>query len=725
VIKTYDCHILGNALPDSLVKLIYILDTSVSDSIIVSYKFDGHMSPASGTYLEITELNKTIYLNSSNTFLDTLELKVWGTGNSMISILSSTKQEYENKENQDYRFLIITTTTSDYSVINQDSINTENLIVLNESPFSSTRHYFHINGKVVFNDINQNSILKGLYKSKVFWFFIFNNDFSTLYKPYIVSGNYESTCDINGNFDLIWQVDYPLSERNSCKLIVYVQKSNYACNDLVSGGGDFIIGSGGFGTRTFAGKQYLILDIDGEETSHNYDNLEIKINSLDGAILRNLALGREFHETRYQNLSEPSTIGVIRKDKLGQSNWAGVFHSEFSAVFQCTPNWIEIRSDYCNPEVILHEYGHYVHFRLAGLSTNNTNFLRYLDWANTPSDLKEGWAMFVSFANRSYNSNKYGDDYTIHRYHGDTEKAPFCYNGLYRFSNLSYYNQPGYCKFACYLQNVYDDYSENDFMHIDYDGKNNDDIGLGQLVYSVLDDHPFVSTSTYHNYLKSVTNQEMSNSINDIWEFMNDDEHPMRPAQITSLSLYQIAIGEPPALGYKLSWNSMSYANSYNNQETGYHIYKWDNDQNEWYLYQTTNLPELYTGNYSYKVSAYNSSGDSYGERIVQPWCSQTNDVTNIKEKEIDLRILPNPIINSTQIEIFLPFDSFVSLDIFDYSGQFLENILKEFKESGLNQICYSPNIQLTNGVYFIKLSTWNSQGIYLSKFKNIIYEKK
>ncbi|ROL62154.1 T9SS C-terminal target domain-containing protein, partial [Bacteroidetes/Chlorobi group bacterium ChocPot_Mid] len=152
---------------------------------------------------------------------------------------------------------------------------------------------------------------------------------------------------------------------------------------------------------------------------------------------------------------------------------------------------------------------------------------------------------------------------------------------------------------------------------------------------------------------------------------------------------------------------------------------KWDNDQNEWYLYQTTNLPELYTGNYSYKVSAYNSSGDSYGERIVQPWCSQTNDVTNIKEKEIDLRILPNPIINSTQIEIFLPFDSFVSLDIFDYSGQFLENILKEFKESGLNQICYSPNIQLTNGVYFIKLSTWNSQGIYLSKFKNIIYEKK
>lgn len=82
-------------------------------------------------------------------------------------------------------------------------------------------------------------------------------------------------------------------------------------------------------------------------------------------------------------------------------------------------------------------------------------------------------------------------------------------------------------------------------------------------------------------------------------------------------------------------------------------------------------------------------------------------------EKEVltplSLSIMPSPIKNKAVFRFSLPVSGYVSLEIFDLTGRRVRTLITEEREKGLFEITWTPDKDLSSGVYFCRFYTKNT----------------
>ncbi len=521
-------NLTGTALTGLPLTLATTINPDVSDTLIRTINLRGNIGPSDTCENCVSEIRDTIVVDSGNVINDTFNIKVWSQGNGFISQSISSINRPGVSPFTLYRYVNIITADTTYKIIHY---NQNDSIIKRDTNYSIayevTRHY-NLSGRVRFTDTHQGNQYRAPWTTPVqAWFIKYNNGTQTYsWRPALSSGSYEAKCDIDGNFIIDFTIDSELdpSPNITYKLELRVVKGNDAMA-LDNNGGALVMQTNTGTIPTFPGGESVIMDVDKGTYNDFRTNILIDINSLDGEILRNSIMAYKFLQARYNNYYIPKII--INRRSLN-NNWAGVFETWYWN-FQCRHS-ITIDDDCTEATVVEHEYGHYVHFDMSGSDCG--------DWADFSDASTEGWAMFFSFAARSWANNMFNEDLLASD--DNLEAAPFSYSGTTRFSGLRYSDQPDFCKFACYLWNIYDSYSEDSFMPSNYDHSNNDDvIGLGNRVFNIMDLQSGDEPSDFHNDIKnygSGVDNNLKPSIDDIWDFMYDNNQqnpaPMRPAQV-------------------------------------------------------------------------------------------------------------------------------------------------------------------------------------------------
>ncbi|MGB3543396.1 hypothetical protein [Rubrivirga sp.] len=129
------------------------------------------------------------------------------------------------------------------------------------------------------------------------------------------------------------------------------------------------------------------------------------------------------------------------------------------------------------PTLVGHEYGHYVTYRMWGASP-----VRY---ALRNRNLREGWAIFFSFAMRAWAAAEYGDD---HLASSNTERAPFSHLAMshQRYEGIVYgRSKPDYAAIGSLLWNLYDGPDASPWEPSALEG-DNEDVALGLDVFEAV-----------------------------------------------------------------------------------------------------------------------------------------------------------------------------------------------------------------------------------------------
>ena len=521
-------------------------------------------------------------------------------------------------------------------------------------------------------------------------------------------------------------------------MLVKTSRSNSAAfysTDRISSGGNYIEESSPNEFVQLNAMTYgSYIDFNENNNYHSYTNINVRVNSQDGAILRNMMVSKLFLSDIYAQSLDPIEVA-----KVESSVFAGLFHSQYNGIN--SPYWIEIDKDWTISEVCSHEYGHYVNYIFTGCTTQS-NPDSWENWSDAPDDFREGWAMFYSFAARSYGNNKYGEKYYMRR--TNTEESPF-YSP--RFDFMSYENNLNYCRFACFLWNVYDDYYYLDFMHTNYEGYNNDDVvGLSSTVFSSFYDYVRLTDgdeqsrySFKESLLSDSDDDDLDNSIDDIYDFMEDDDYPMRSAQIDNLSATFIPEhdndnGSHSPNMVRLDWNSRSYDNSlvYSNTEEDYKVYKLTG-VDEWTLVSTINYPTKEFSftvpipySVTYKVTSNNESGESYDPPQISSSLSPKiiNDYSYFLENFSFSISSSNPFSSRAGLSLEFPENSFIDLKIFDENMKYIATIEQSYQNSGSYCFEFIPDRNLSNGVYYAILTLTTDTGYILLRNLKLVYLK-
>ena len=81
------------------------------------------------------------------------------------------------------------------------------------------------------------------------------------------------------------------------------------------------------------------------------------------------------------------------------------------------------------------------------------------------------------------------------------------------------------------------------------------------------------------------------------------------------------------------------------------------------------------------------------------------NDNNNLKNHDIKLNNYPNPFNSTTTISYHIPFQSFVSLKLFDSLGKYIITMVENGETKGTHQIEFDSN-NLSEGIYYYQLTT-------------------
>ena len=81
------------------------------------------------------------------------------------------------------------------------------------------------------------------------------------------------------------------------------------------------------------------------------------------------------------------------------------------------------------------------------------------------------------------------------------------------------------------------------------------------------------------------------------------------------------------------------------------------------------------------------------------------------------LKTIPNPFNPTTTIEYIIPQSGNVTLSVYDLLGEKVDEVVNEYKESGIYRMDYNAN-KLTSGVYIYVLK---SNGNMLSKKMTVL----
>ena len=176
------------------------------------------------------------------------------------------------------------------------------------------------------------------------------------------------------------------------------------------------------------------------------EGLEATVRPEVGVVVRWAELAREF-VTAFYGGDVPFELPPVRVELARRGGF--VFQSLDPDALFLGGHEIELNAARgVTPTIVAHEVGHYVAFRMWGASP-----LRY---ALRARDLREGWAIFFSFAVRSYAAARYGD---VDLAPSNPERAPFTdvLGRGARYEGIAYgHSRPGNAAIAALLWSLYD-----------------------------------------------------------------------------------------------------------------------------------------------------------------------------------------------------------------------------------------------------------------------------
>ncbi|WP_420456421.1 hypothetical protein [Rubrivirga sp.] len=210
------------------------------------------------------------------------------------------------------------------------------------------------------------------------------------------------------------------------------------------------------------------------------DGLHADLRPEVGVVVRYAELAREFVLARYDG-APPFALPPVRVELSRGGGY--VFQALDPDVLALGGHEIELNVGRgVSPTLVAHEYGHYVTFRMWGASP-----LRY---TLRNRNLREGWAIFFSFAARAYTAAKYGD---IDLATSNPERAPFTdtFAGDRRYLGIVYgTSRPDYAAIGSLLWSLYDGAEPSPFEVEGDDlgslAGDNDDVAGGLAVFEAV-----------------------------------------------------------------------------------------------------------------------------------------------------------------------------------------------------------------------------------------------
>jgi len=134
------------------------------------------------------------------------------------------------------------------------------------------------------------------------------------------------------------------------------------------------------------------------------------------------------------------------------------------------------------------------------------------------------------------------------------------------------------------------------------------------------------------------------------------------------------------------------------------------NNQNI-YVYEDKNLS---SGSYKYRLKQIDFNGNYEYKNL-------SNEVIIGKPNSFELsQNYPNPFNPSTKIVFSLPFDSKVTLKIFDITGKEIRTLLNEFKSADFYVVDFNAG-ELPSGIYFCKISAQSDSKDFAKTIKMIL----
>jgi hypothetical protein len=82
-------------------------------------------------------------------------------------------------------------------------------------------------------------------------------------------------------------------------------------------------------------------------------------------------------------------------------------------------------------------------------------------------------------------------------------------------------------------------------------------------------------------------------------------------------------------------------------------------------------------------------------------------DEFKVQSSKFKAECFPNPVTPSTRIQYDLPKDSFISLEIFNNTGQLVDNLVNCKQLRGKHEVRWNAQ-NLPSGIYFYRISTYN-----------------
>ena len=478
-----------------------------------------------------------ITVDSGTQYTYYIPLKLFNYGGSLVSvILHGTSPAVNNYGNSQ---LEIESSASNFGILNRGSNRNDTGSRITDGELGTNAHITLI-GRVRYEDVDQErsihdptnaQILKGVYGVKVVLLFhsIANPamggsqscpggplNLSFVHPIPGCTGGYGLTspgvhyckCDQDGNFSFDFYINDP-TWANYANAELLVTTSNDAAN-LLSNTGDEVSSYTITSSSSAPCNSWTTFrEAYGKCIPCNMTNviyqsgIDIRLNSPDGSILRNMEFAQE-----YDNLRPGVSAPQINTEIYPTGGAAGDFYAYHIDLF--LSNGGQIGSAF--PD---HEYGHYCNSLLNGNLNESTQ---------DEFDMTEGFAQFHSEVVRWYASGTYGDyiDQT-----GDFEQWTFAspYPG-------SWGSYTGADKAAIFLCNVYDKYDDLGFRSPDYNDSDNDDIGEPLGIFTVMaPSYSYSSISDFKTNLETLFSASENASIDDIYKFtISDRSTLMRPA---------------------------------------------------------------------------------------------------------------------------------------------------------------------------------------------------
>ena len=192
-----------------------------------------------------------------------------------------------------------------------------------------------------------------------------------------------------------------------------------------------------------------------------------------GVTVRYATLSREFVSARYGG-TPPFALPRVRVEVSDRGGF--MFQPIDPDVLGGTE--IELNAQKgVTPTLVGHEYGHYVTYRMWGASP-----VRY---ALRNRNLREGWAIFFSFAMRAWAAATYGDTDLAP---SNPERAPFSHLAMSheRYEGIVYgRSKPDYAAIGSLLWSLYDGPDRSPWEPAALDG-DNEDVALGLEVFEAV-----------------------------------------------------------------------------------------------------------------------------------------------------------------------------------------------------------------------------------------------